>query len=178
RLLILILMIQSKIKSAPFSPIGAGALTPSMAFALRAPSACKSAVLPICPPLRRGSESEFQLLATTAVPSPAQRGKVADRPEGGRLLILILMIQSKIKSAPFSPFGAGALTPSMAFALRAPSACKSAVLPICPPLRRGSESEFQLLATTAVPSPAQRGKVADRPEGGRLLILILMIQSK
>jgi hypothetical protein len=34
-----------------------------------------------------------------------------------------IKIKSKIKSAPFSPFGAGAFAPSMALALRASSAC-------------------------------------------------------
>src|SRR5690606_31275664 len=118
-------------------------------------------------PRKRGKRRhEYQVTAPMAVPSPAKRGKVADRPEGGRLLILILIFQNKIKSAPFSPFGAGALAPSMAFALRAPSACKSAVLPICPPLRGQRKHGFQIAARMAVPSPAQRGKVADRPEGG------------
>src|SRR5690606_23487643 len=108
---------------------------------------------------RFAGEAKARVAAPTTFPSPAKRGKVADRPEGGRLLILILMIQSKIKSAPFTPFGAGALTPSMAFALRAPSACKSAVLPICPPLRRGSESTSR--RANGFPFPRAAG------EGGR-----------
>ena len=78
-ILILILTIQSKIKSAPFTPI-------RESF-----------------PRKRGKRKhEFKIAASIAVPSPAQRGKVP-KAEGGRLLILILALQGKINSAPFSP---------------------------------------------------------------------------
>ena len=98
-------------------------------------------------PRKGGSDStSSRLAATTAFPSPAQRGKVP-KAEGGRplilILILILKLQSKIKSAPFSPFRAAS-----------------------PALRGKRRHEFQIAATTAFPSPVQRGKVGRQTRKG------------
>src|SRR5688500_1146255 len=82
-----------------------------------------------------GAQSNLRSLTpleAPALPSPAQRGKVP-QAEGGRLLIL--MIQSKIKSAPSAPSGAAS-----------------------PALRGKRRHEFQIAAPLAVPSPAQQGK--------------------
>src|SRR5690606_30976551 len=97
-------------------------------------------------------------------PSLAQRGKVP-KADGGALDPAIdLRVWHHAKSAPISPFGTGALAPSMALALRAPSACKSAVLPICPPLHGGSNSFFL---------PLRSGGRCRRRMGALLILLLI-----
>src|SRR5690606_579299 len=81
---------------------------------------------------------------------PPRSGEGRRQAGRGRLLILILMTHSKIKSAPFSPFGAGALTPSMAFAFGVQIGSPADLSPAAQGKRKHG---FQLLRDNCRPFP-------------------------
>src|SRR5450759_1632849 len=57
-------------RKRPLPPCRARELAPSMALALRAASLLKTAILPFCPPLRRGRNRRRHYAPTSVLPLP------------------------------------------------------------------------------------------------------------
>ena len=62
-----------------------------------------AAVLPICPRKRGKRQHEFQIAATTAVPSPAKRGKVGRQTRKGAAFDLDLEASKQDQGRPLPP---------------------------------------------------------------------------
>src|SRR5690606_2278363 len=110
-----------KIKSAPFTPSGS---------------------FPRCAGAAKARVSD-RLVNGCPFPRAADRKSTRLNSSHVKISYVIFSMHKKIKSAPFSPFGAASLA-----------------------ARGQRKHSFPLASSMAVPSPAQRGKVADRPEGG------------